>query len=128
DRLRGGDDRTQAGAADLIDRHGGAARRVAGVDRGLPGRVPPLRAAGSTWPEDDAACRYLSRHMAMPMPPPMQSVASPLRASRRPISWSRVVSTRAPEAPMGWPMAMAPPLTFTMSGFQPSSLPTARAW
>ena len=43
------------------------------------------------------------------MPPPMHRVARPFLALRRPISCSRVTSTRAPEAPIGWPMAMAPP-------------------
>jgi hypothetical protein len=35
------------------------------------------------------------------------------------LAWSRVVRRRAPEPPVGWPMAMAPPLTFTrdMSGW-----------
>ena len=40
---------------------------------------------------------------------------------------SSVVSTRAPEAPIGWPMAMAPPLTLTLAGSQPMSLLTAQA-
>ncbi len=39
-----------------------------------------------------------------------------------------VVSTRAPDAPIGWPMAMAPPLTFTLAVSQPISLFTAQAW
>ena len=43
------------------------------------------------------------------MPPPMHSVARPFFASRRFISNSRVFRTRAPDAPIGWPMAMAPP-------------------
>ena len=34
---------------------------------------------------------------------------------------------RAPDAPIGWPMAMAPPLTFTRAGSQPISLLTAQA-
>src|SRR3990172_1643479 len=33
---------------------------------------------------------------------------------------------RAPDAPIGWPSAMAPPLTLPVS--QPSSLFTAQAW
>ena len=37
------------------------------------------------------------------------------------------MSTRAPEAPIGWPIEMAPPLTLTRSASQPSSLPTASA-
>ncbi len=32
---------------------------------------------------------------------------------------------RAPEAPIGWPMAMAPPLTLTLDVSQPSSRLTA---
>ncbi len=42
-----------------------------------------------------------STHMAMPMPPPMHSVARPFLALRRFISCTSVVSTRAPEAPIG---------------------------
>src|SRR5665647_942668 len=34
---------------------------------------------------------------------------------------------RAPEAPIGWPMAMAPPLTLTFAVSQPRSLLTAQA-
>ena len=64
----------------------------------------------------------------MPMPPPMQSVARPFLALRRAISCSRVVSTRAPEAPIGWPIAIAPPLTLTIAGSQARSLLTASAW
>ncbi len=44
---------------------------------------------------------YLSRHMATPMPPPMHSVARPFLASRFCISCTSVVSTRAPDAPIG---------------------------
>ena len=44
---------------------------------------------------------YRSTHMATPMPPPMHSVAKPFFAPRRCISYSSVVSTRAPEAPIG---------------------------
>ena len=49
-------------------------------------------------------------------------------ALRRPISCRSVTSTRPPEAPIGWPIAMAPPFTFTISGSQPMSLLTASAW
>src|SRR5690606_16265661 len=68
-----------------------------------------------------------STHMATPMPPPMHRVARPFFAPRRCISNTSVLKTRAPEAPIGCPMAMAPPLTLTMSGFQPMSLLTAQA-
>lgn len=51
--------------------------------------------------------------MAMPIPPPMQRDATPLRP---PVLWSacsRVTSTLQPDIPMGWPREIAPPLTFT---------------
>src|SRR3954469_213146 len=70
---------------------------------------------------------YRSTHIAMPMPPPMQSVARPFLASRFCISCSSVISTRAPDAPIGWPSAIAPPLTFSLAGSNPRSLPTAQA-
>ena len=44
------------------------------------------------------------------------------------ISCSRVVRMRAPEAPIGWPMAMAPPLTLTLAGSRPSSRTTLSDW
>src|SRR6478735_5093847 len=66
-------------------------------------------------------------HIAMPMPPPMHSVARPFLASRFCISCSSVTSTRAPDAPTGWPIAIAPPLTLTLPVSQPRSLLTAQA-
>src|SRR5207253_1304062 len=39
-----------------------------------------------------------------------------------------VVAMRAPLAPRGWPIAMAPPRTFTFSGLALSTLMTASAW
>ena len=66
--------------------------------------------------------------MATPMPPPMHRVASPFLPPERFSSCSRVVRMRAPEAPIGWPMAMAPPLTFTLAGSRPSSFSTHRLW
>jgi hypothetical protein len=50
----------------------------------------------------------------MPWPRPMHMVAAPLVVPRRRISCSKVV-IRAPEQPSGWPMAMAPPLTLTLT-------------
>ena len=43
------------------------------------------------------------------------------------ISCSSVTRTRAPEAPIGWPSAIAPPLTLTLPVSQPRSLLTAQA-
>ena len=50
-----------------------------------------------------------------PWPTPTQSVASPRRPFRRFSSCTRVVTSRAPEQPRGWPSAMAPPLTLTLA-------------
>ena len=57
----------------------------------------------------------------MPCPTPMHMVAAARRAPRRRNSCSSVVVIRAPEQPSGWPIAMAPPLTFTRSGSSFSS-------
>src|SRR6059058_3654080 len=61
------------------------------------------------------------------MPPPMHNVARPFFASRFCISWSKVTRMRVPDAPIGCPSAIAPPLTLTRSGSQPRSLLTAQA-
>src|SRR5437763_1585671 len=45
------------------------------------------------------------------MPPPIHSDASPRFASRFCISCSSVTRMRQPEAPIGWPSAIAPPFT-----------------
>ena len=57
----------------------------------------------------------LSSAIAIPIPPLTQSVASPRRALRRCISWRSVTTMRAPVQPIGWPSAMAPPLTLSLS-------------
>ena len=58
----------------------------------------------------------------------MHMVAAARLAPRRLSSCSRVVVIRAPEQPSGWPMAIAPPLTFSRSGSSLSSSDTATAW
>jgi hypothetical protein len=90
------------------------AKRLEPRQFGVDAKATPVRPL-----EGDRMAHARSTQRATPMPPPMQSVASPLPALRRAISWSSVTSTRAPDAPTGWPMAMAPPLTLTMSGSQP---------
>src|SRR5699024_3462910 len=56
-----------------------------------------------------------SSSMAPPWPPPMQMAAMP-RLSSLSLRVLRQCSTmRAPDAPTGWPMAMAPPLTLSVS-------------
>src|SRR4051812_12692097 len=62
-----------------------------------------------------------SSAMAVASPPPMHRLATPrlkpyLRSA--PIS---VTTMRAPEAPIGWPRAQAPPCTFTLSCGRPCS-------
>mmetsp|Transcript_96309 Transcript_96309/g.269514 ORF Transcript_96309/g.269514 Transcript_96309/m.269514 type:complete len:250 (-) Transcript_96309:549-1298(-) len=68
-----------------------------------------------------------SKHMATPCPPPMHSVAKPRCLPVRFISWRRSTATRQPEAPKGWPMEMAPPLTLTFEVSQPMTLFTDMA-
>src|SRR5216683_2857647 len=58
----------------------------------------------------------------------MHSVARPFLALRFSISCNSVTSTRAPDAPIGCPSAIAPPLTLTLPVSQPRSLLTAQAW
>src|SRR6056297_391180 len=59
--------------------------------------------------------------MAVPSPPPMQIAATPRLRSRFSKAFSSVTMIRAPLAPMGWPSAQAPPLTFTFSRGRPIS-------
>ena len=67
----------------------------------------------------------LAKRAACPCPTPMHRVARPRRAPRRRSSCARVPTMRAPEQPSGWPSAIAPPLTFTRAGSNPSSRSTA---
>src|SRR3954451_6128850 len=58
--------------------------------------------------------------IASPWPPPEQMAATPRPPPRRRSSCTSVPSTRAPEAPIGWPRAIAPPFTFTFDSSRPS--------
>src|SRR6476646_1713650 len=58
---------------------------------------------------------------ASPWPPPPHSPAAPMPPPRRPSSRIRCRAMRAPDAPAGWPMAMAPPLPLTLAGPTPRS-------
>ena len=62
----------------------------------------------------------------MPIPPPMQRVAKPFLESLLAISCKRVTTTLVPEAPIGCPKAIAPPLTLTFSFGKPKSFITAK--
>src|SRR5690606_13086390 len=53
----------------------------------------------------------VSTSMAPPWPPPMQMAAMPRRRPRACRACSKCRTMRAPDAPTGWPMAMAPPST-----------------
>src|ERR1019366_7702765 len=64
----------------------------------------------------------------MPWPTPMHMVAAARAVPRRRSSCNRVVVILAPEQPSGWPIAIAPPLTFTRSGSSLSSSMTPTAW
>jgi hypothetical protein len=55
------------------------------------------------------------RSIAPPCPPPPQIVAIPCSTDRCCISRLSVWIIRNPEAPRGWPTAIAPPFTFTAS-------------
>ena len=63
---------------------------------------------------------YLSKIPAAPCPPPTHIVTMPYRASRRFISRRMVAVSLAPVHPSGWPSAMAPPLTLTLSRIETS--------
>src|SRR2546423_12790460 len=73
--------------------------------------------------------RYsLSNIPAAPMPPPTHIVTMPYRPLRLPISRKIDAVSFAPVHPNGWPSAIAPPFTFTLSGFSSSILITASDW
>src|SRR5205085_12575665 len=63
--------------------------------------------------------RWIS--VPVPRPPPQHMVTSPHSWSERSSSCRRVVMSRAPVEPSGWPSAMAPPLTLTRSMSELSS-------
>ena len=61
------------------------------------------------------------RSMMVPVAsaPPQHMLTSASEASRRSSSCSAVVMRRLPVEPTGWPSAIAPPFTFTLSGSAP---------
>ena len=66
--------------------------------------------------------------MAIPIPPPIHKVANPFLTFLFCISCISVTKILAPEAPIGCPKAIAPPLTFTFSSEMPKSFITAKLW
>ena len=145
--VRGGRlaDPGRAGEADdvggaAVRRQGGhhlAQRRVAVLDEGdqpghgprraCPGRLDQGRdvdsACGQGQPFGSCGTRTIR---ASPWPPPPQSAAAPTPPPRRFSSSARCRTMRAPDMPIGWPRAMAPPLTLTLSRSRPRSLAEAR--
>ena len=71
-------------------------------------------------PEPRARRCQTSTMTASPWPPPEQIAATPRPPPRRRSSQISVVRMRAPEAPIGCPRAIAPPLTLTRSSSTPS--------
>src|SRR5690606_7439328 len=95
-----------------------------GVDAARLGRAQPAVHAVPP-PLSESAHQPTSTRTAWPCPTPMQAVATPSPPPRRRSSRHRSTTTRGNEAPSGWPIAMAPPLTFTRSrsiGGRPSSV------
>src|ERR1700709_2384203 len=64
---------------------------------------------------------------ASPWPPPEQMAAHPKPPPRRCRSCTRAPVMREPEAPIGWPRAIAPPWTLTFSSSTPSMRTELRA-
>ena len=62
----------------------------------------------------------------MPCPPPMHAAARPYLFFLRFSSYKSVMTNRVPVAPSGWPSAMAPPFTLTLSRSSSSAFSTAR--
>src|SRR5690606_8534019 len=74
----------------------------------------------------DALDRLVCHHaasstVAMPWPPPMHWVASAYFAPSRLSRLAALPTIRAPVAPSGWPMAIAPPSGFTLASSSPRS-------
>src|SRR3984957_10962088 len=65
--------------------------------------------------------------VALAMPPPSHIVCSPYRPPRCSSAFTSVVMMRAPLAPSGWPIAMAPPLTLVLPRSAPVSAAKALA-
>ncbi len=61
--------------------------------------------------------------VALARPPASHMVCKARRAPRARIAWTKVVISLAPLAPSGWPMAIAPPWTLTLSRLAPALIP-----
>ena len=98
------------GRAPEVDRARALDQRLVEVEEGGSAHAPPQTPR--------VVARYppfTSRMIASPCPPPEQMAATPSPPPRRRSSCTSVPTMRAPEAPIGWPRAIAPPLTLTLS-------------
>ena len=78
-------------------------------------------ASSTPWSPPRSALRRPSQ-CAMPSPPPMHSDGEPPRRLLvLAIAYSSVTRMRAPDAPIGWPSATAPPRTLTFARSSSSS-------
>ena len=59
--------------------------------------------------------------VALAIPPPSHIVCKPYRPPRCCRALTKAVMMRAPPAPSGWPVAMAPPLTLVVARSAPVS-------
>ncbi len=74
-------------------------------------RAKPSAIAGMSF-----QCSIMSRSISIapPSPPPMQIAAMPRRPPVRSSTFSTWRTMRAPDAPTGWPSAIAPPSTLSL--------------
>src|SRR5690606_24549454 len=70
----------------------------------------------------------VSSTVATPCPPPIHIVASAYFPPSRLSSEAALPRIRAPDAPSGCPIAIAPPSRFTFASSSPRSCNTASAW
>ena len=114
-----------------ISQHIGCARQSGLLTSRLVGACPRCGVASLTTehPWQGPASAGTRKINADPCPPPPHSAAAPVPPPRRFNSSARCKAILAPDMPIGWPMAMAPPLTFTFDGSRPKvrvdAIPTA---
>src|SRR5580704_11738718 len=95
-------------------------------DRVFTASTHPSSGVGLIAPEPSQTT--FSRPNAIPNPPLTQSVATPRRVLRFSISCNKVTVIRVPVQPMGCPIAIAPPFTFSRSRLKFNSRSQASTW
>src|SRR5690349_21908226 len=86
--------------------------KPAGLHAPHPDRPPNDEGDQEQEYENLGCVQTRSISVPVPRPPPQHIVTKPTDLSERSSSCSRVVIRRAPVEPSGWPIAMAPPITF----------------